>query len=101
MHDLDPRVAPGVGHERDRTPVGRPPRHRRVVLAVSELERRLTVLRREPELVPLPADVRAVYHPPAVARPVGISPPGGLLRVNLTQGRARLGGDAPDGARAP
>src|SRR5262245_29505909 len=77
----DPKgdVAALVRHEGDAPAVRGPARPRLVALAVRQLERVAAGGGREPELVALASEVRAVDDAAAVARPVGMGLPVGLL----------------------
>src|SRR3989454_4750794 len=81
------------------TAVARPARRRGVELAVGEGKHVPPVGGHEPQLIPLAAEVGAVYDAGAVGRPVGARLPRRLLVADLAQRRAGSGVHAPESTR--
>ena len=100
-HDAQRHVAALVRDERDAAPVRRPARPRVVALAVGQLEGIPALGRRQPELVALAPEVRAVDDAVPVARPVGVRLPVRLFLAHEAHRRAGLGIHAPEVSGAP
>src|SRR5258705_2001630 len=93
-------VAGFVRDVRDTLAIARPAWRRRIELAVRKRERIAALARHEPELIPLPAEVRAVHDARAIGRPIGAPFPRRLFIAQLAQRSAgsRLHAPEPDAA---
>ena len=100
-HHAERDVAVFVRDERDASAVRRPARPSVIALAVGQLEGAARLGRRQPELVALAPEVRAVDHAPAVAGPVRPRLPIRLLLAHQPHRSARPRLHPPEVARAP
>src|SRR5882672_8498357 len=95
-----PRIAAFVGDKRDAAAVPRPARRGGVELTVGQREGIPALARHQPELMPLPTEIRAVDDARTVRRPVRPRLPRRLFVAQLAQRRAgaRLHPPEPAGA---